>query len=129
MQTVRYVAYQLIRQCIMRLKTDHSWSELTPLPGNAQVAVSHALFVPQWERNKGWGTKEHPERLKQMADAGYDYVICTVNKANVKQLHILDRFGWKSLVEFQSSNTSHTVVIYGRNLKEPIIEPPPPCDS
>lgn len=100
----------------MKIRTDHSISDIENLPGTTQVGVSYGMFVFPWDRRMGWGTKEHPERLRQFQKLGYDYVLCTVNLGNEAQVKILERFGWKRLDWFRSAKTEHAVAVYGKDL-------------
>lgn len=89
--------------------------EIDSLPGNPQVAVSHAVYVKA--KGKGHGKAQHAQRLGQLSRLCYDYVLCTVDTANDTQVHILEQNGWTKLDSFTSSKTSHLVAIYGRRLK------------
>jgi RimJ/RimL family protein N-acetyltransferase len=90
--------------------------EIDNLPGCAQIAVSHGVFVLPDMRGQGLGGVAHEARLAEMRRLGYNYVLCTVDGANAAQVRIMQRFNWMWLDEFKSNKTEHTVRLYGRKL-------------
>lgn len=102
----------------MRFANEYGACEITTLPGSPQVAVSHAVFIHPAHRGTGKGSLNHVLRLKRLKEMGYNYVICTVNAANGVERHILKENGWTELSNFQSSQTNHTVCLYGRELTQ-----------
>lgn len=91
--------------------------ELSTLPGCTQIAVSHGVFVPPENRGKGLGTWANTERTRVAHDLGYDYILCTVDSANVAQCKVMQKNGWVVLSTFKSRKTSHWVLLYGRSLR------------
>lgn len=102
----------------MKIRTAHTVSDIDNFWGNPQVGISHGMYVYPWDRGKGYGTGEHQDRLQQFRNLGYDYVLCTVNAANLPQIKILEKHGWKHLDEYPSTKTNHMVRIYGRSLAD-----------
>lgn len=100
----------------MRVNLDGVCGEISTLPGNSNVAVSHAVFVPASMRGKGLGTKAQEKRLELMKNLGYDYVLCTVRQDNSAQIHVLLKFGWRELSSFASSRSEGLILIFGRTL-------------
>lgn len=90
--------------------------EINSLPGCPQVAVSNQAFIGPQYRKQGYGTRYHEQRLKEMKELGYNYVICTVNADNTPQLAILKKFDWKELSRFKNVQTSHDVILFGKHL-------------
>jgi predicted acetyltransferase len=107
----------------MRYNTEMSVYELDDLPGCKQVGVSNGMFILPQYRGMGFADTEHKSRLDHMKMLGYDYALCTVNSANMQELQILNKNGWKLLSGFVSKNTGHHVYIYGRQLDNPTINP------
>ena len=67
----------------MRQKICGVYGEIDSLPGCTQVGVSHSVFCPPENRNKGRGTEANKRRLVFMKhDYGYDYAVCTVDLNN-----------------------------------------------
>ena len=88
--------------------------EINSLPGCPQVAVSNHAFINPAFRNNGYGKRYHGERLANLKELGYDYVVCTVKADNVFQKKILTRFGWKFLDQFLNKDTGNVVELYGK---------------
>lgn len=78
-------------------KTQVCWSGMvTPLVGNAQVGVSHAVYLHNSYQGMGIGGEIHKVRLDALRRYGkYNSLICTVNATNVKELAILRKNGWE----------------------------------
>jgi GNAT superfamily N-acetyltransferase len=100
----------------MRFASEFGFYELNPFPGSNQIVVSnHAFIYPQY-RGKGLGQLQHKERLAEAKKLGYNYILCTVNKSNMAEIHILQKNGWDYLSFFENVETDHTVSIYGKSL-------------
>lgn len=100
----------------MRFGDDRGSYEIVDLPGSPQVAVSIHSFVFPKLRGKGYGTQMHTERLEKLKKLGYDYVVCTVNLTNLKELAILKANDWRELSRFRSSASEHMVGLFGKSL-------------
>lgn len=100
----------------MRVGSPHGHYELTPFPGCHAIVVSTHAFVNVTERGKGFGQKLHKERLQLACDLGHDYILCTVRSDNLKQIHILEKNGWKELDKFINRETENTLYLYGKAL-------------
>jgi RimJ/RimL family protein N-acetyltransferase len=97
----------------MRMNIEDVIGELTSLPGCSQVVVSHSVYVPKDHRGNGVGTKANLERQRIVFDEfGYDMMICTVDRENVAQRHLLASTGWKLCEAFDSRKTGHTVELW-----------------
>lgn len=90
--------------------------EIVDLPGSPQCAVSIHSFIFNRFRGKGYGKYKHKERLDILKYLGYDYVLCTVDAANAREVKILESNKWTHLDTFVSSASGHTVRIYGRRI-------------
>ncbi len=101
----------------MRTKIGPNVGEIDNLPGSSQVAVFHSAFTHTAFRGHGYGAEGHVHRLGVAKDTlGYDYALCTVDKANTAQVALLIKHGWYRLDSFISTKTGHEVALYGRSL-------------
>lgn len=100
----------------MRMREGHTVWEVDTLPGCSQVAVSHSMFIGPKDRGQGFSKTEGQLRLQRMQDLGWDYVLCTVDLSNERQIKQLIGNGWKQLDMFTSAKTGHTVALFGRLL-------------
>jgi hypothetical protein len=100
----------------MRFANENGYGELNNFPGCNQITVSNHAFIYPNQRGKGKGDENHKLRLKRAKLMGYDYMVCTVIDSNVAQRRILTKNNWKELDEFKSSETGHTIIIYGKKL-------------
>lgn len=103
---------------MMRFNTEGVISEVSDMPGCAQVAVSHYVWLPKGERGRGVGSAVHALRMEKLIELGYDYVLCTVESTNEAQIKILRKGGWEPLADFISAKTGHHVIIAGKLLGE-----------
>jgi len=111
----------------MRVQHNRVIAEIDTLPGSSQVAVVHGVFTPPGLRGYGMGKRAQQERLEALAnDFMYDAAICTVDMKNSRNIHILEKNGWKFAGCFKSRKTEHDVGIYIRGLGQTIktIKPP-----
>lgn len=69
--------------------------EVSPLPGQPQVAHCHALFVPPEYRGKGFGKVLKAAQNKYLQEQLFDYAFCTVLENNKAQKRILEQSGWE----------------------------------
>ena len=90
--------------------------EITSLPGCSQVAVSHSVFLPPEKRGQSLAVRANRERqhfcFNEMV---YDYMLCTVDSDNKRQIDVLQKSGWHKLDAFVSRKTEHLVEIWGKN--------------
>ncbi len=102
----------------MKYKDSFGSYQIDELPGNREVGVSNNVFIHEQYRGKGFGKLQHEQRLLAAAlpENFLNYLICTVNKDNKAEIHILATHGWKVLDEFVSSDTAHTIQIWGRKV-------------
>ena len=100
----------------MRYYSYYGFYDLEPFPGNFNICISLHATVYLHMRGKGYGQKQHLERLDTARKLGYKYIICTVKATNEVEKHILAKNGWKQLDNFL--NQEHEgILIYGRNLE------------
>ncbi len=100
-----------------RHATEYGAYEVTPLPGQPQVAVCHGFMVPQDMRGRGYGhmLKEHQgDTLRAQL---HDFAICTVAAGNAAQQRVLEAAGWKKLTEFENTRSGETTELWGHNVK------------
>lgn len=100
----------------MRVNLEGGIGEITSLPGNPQVVVTYAGFVPMSMRGNGVGSASHAARLLLMQQLGYDYALATVDMANTAQIRIMRKYEWDVLATFKSSKTGNTIALFGKQL-------------
>lgn len=100
----------------MRYADQFGFYELNPFPGCNQIVVSnHAFIYPEY-RGKGYGKKQHIERLNKARELGYNAIICTVSKENEIELKMLEKNDWKFCYNFWNQETGNLVAVYMRQL-------------
>ena len=87
--------------------------EVTPLPGQPQVAHCHALFVLPENRGKGLGKVLKAAQNKYLQDHMFDYAICTVRWDNEAQKHILKQAEWEYQAMFFDRRQDCHVEVWG----------------
>lgn len=87
--------------------------EISSLPGQSQVAVTHAFVVPFGQRGLGLGHKLKAQQNTLLKELHYDYALCTVSDANVAQKRVLEKAGWQRLTAFHNSRSDEVTAIYG----------------
>jgi len=100
----------------VRFSDEHGFYELNPFPGNNQIVVSNHAFIYPSHRNRGFGKVQHEQRLAKARELGYNYILCTVNKENDVECHILEKNGWHMFDGFLNLETDNYVGIWGRYL-------------
>lgn len=88
---------------------------VTPLPGCPDVAVSHAVYRHE-NSEDGYGRRANAMRLRQLKELGYSVVICTVDRANKRQIAILRGEGWQCVQSFHNKRTNNVVDIWFKYL-------------
>lgn len=96
-----------------RHTTLHAIFEVSTLPGNPQVAVTHSFFVRPECRGKGWGKVAKQEQNSLLRSLGYDYAICTVREDNKAQKSILKSSGWRFQSQFFDQRQLTMVEMWG----------------
>lgn len=89
--------------------------EVTPLPGCADIAVSHAVYCHNGSGGGG-GREAMQQRLLQLKELGYSAVMCTVNAENARQLHILEKEGWTIGLDIHNKRTKNRIRLCYREL-------------
>lgn len=100
----------------MRYADKYGFYELNPFPGSNQIVVSNHALIYEEYRGKGFGQKQHEQRLGRARSLGYDAIVCTVNLINSAELHILKKNGWVAGMVFKSSETGHSVQVWSKCL-------------
>lgn len=87
--------------------------EIDSLPGCTQIAVSHSVYLPVHPRGSGVGKSANSKRKQIVFDElGYDMMICTVDRKNETQRHILIENGWRCVTAFLSRKTGNAVELW-----------------
>lgn len=82
---------------------------------DAGIVYSFGVEIEQEFRGQGYGQKAHESRLNEYKVL-YNYALCTVNRNNDIQLHILKKNGWVRLAN-TTSGQGNPIYLMGRNLK------------
>lgn len=85
-----------------RHATEYGAYEVTPLPGQPQVAVCHGFMVPQDMRGRGYGHMLKAHQGATLRAQLHDFAICTVAAGNAAQQRVLEAAGWKKLAYLKS---------------------------
>lgn len=75
---------------------------LSLLPGNANVLISHSVWVTYHMWGKGIGSLLHTVRLNAAKAVGADAIVCTVRHDNKRELAILAKNNWDKLSDVTS---------------------------
>lgn len=103
----------------MRLNYDGAVAQVDSFPGCSQIAIIHSAFVLPEHRGKGYGTRAHQQRLEDLySEYHYDVAIATVDEANLPQITIMLKSGWKRVNIFTSRRTGHRVGVWINNLNK-----------
>lgn len=62
-----------------------------------RTVISSKVYIGYEHRGKGYGKKQHKDRLKIARKAGFDTMLACVRKDNKVENHILEIFGWEIL--------------------------------
>lgn len=87
--------------------------QLTPLPGNENIVVSHDSWIRYDWWGKGVGTllnKVRMEGVGRIADA--KALVCTVSNRNEAQIRLLEKNGWIRMGELYN-NVRNTRYVWG----------------
>lgn len=85
--------------------------DLSELPHCCGILVSHGAHVYYPHQNKGIGTLLQKFRIDLAKRLGYTIMLCTDVKSNKYQRKILEKHGWKDVLEFQNSRSGNTVAV------------------
>ena len=99
-----------------RHATEYGAHCVSPLPGQPQVAVTHAFFVHPAMRGKGYGKAMKAAQMAVLSACAFDYGICTVRSDNAAQKAILSGAGWRHLDTFFSSAQDTHIEIWGSHV-------------
>jgi hypothetical protein len=88
--------------------------EIDSLPGQSQVAVCHAFFVPEDLRGRGYGHCLKELQEIELDIQHYDLAICTVAAGNRRQKRVLKQAGWRYLIGFRNRRSAETTELWCR---------------
>jgi RimJ/RimL family protein N-acetyltransferase len=94
---------------------DVGFYDLTEFPSCGSLGISHNVSVKTALRGKGYGQAQHKLRLKKAQEIGFTYLLCTVNPENAAEKHILGKFGWQKLREF-NDKCGDKLELWGRDI-------------
>ncbi|WP_306602512.1 hypothetical protein [Azonexus sp.] len=87
--------------------------EISPIPGQPQLAHCHGFFIVPAGRGKGLGTQQKLEQMRLLDESLYDYATCTVDAENAAQKRVLTKTGWTFLVAFDNRRTGKKTELWG----------------
>lgn len=84
---------------------EHGSARATPHPGTGEIYHVHGFYVNFNQRNRGFGSQYHKERLDLfIADPCVTTLTCIVAADNVAELKIMKKFGWEQLKAFRNTS-------------------------
>ncbi len=96
-----------------RYATGYGCYEITPVPGQPQIAHCHGFFIRHDRRRQGLAHQLKAHQNAQLRADGYDFATCTIDGANEHQQKVLKKAGWHKIAEFSNSKTGGLTFIYG----------------
>jgi len=100
-----------------RYATPFGAYEITPAPGQSQIAHCHGFFVCYEMRGQGLAHLLKQHQNQQLRAEHYDFATCTVDAANEHQQKVLKKAGWHKISEFQNSKTGGVTLVFGWSVK------------
>lgn len=90
---------------------------LKELPGCCGILVSYNTFVAP--RFQGKGINSFLQEIKEdiARENGYTMLMATVTSDNLPEIHILDKYGWKSTTNFRNGRTGNRVLVFTKTLE------------
>ncbi len=106
---------------------------LAHFPAQCGTLISHRTFVGKIYENKGIAQKLMPVKFAIAKEAQYSSLLCTVvldwghispnmpfhtivQEKTVKQIHIMEKFGWVKIKEFKNLRTNHLIGVFWKDL-------------
>lgn len=83
------------------------------LPNQPQIAHCHSFFIHEAYRGQGKARLLKQAQLDVLRTEGYNYAQCTTAGDNLRQHRVLERCGWKRLIEFSNSAKGGTTIVWG----------------
>lgn len=96
-----------------RYSTPHGAYEIDSMPGQAQIAHCHSLFVKREHRGKGLGHAIKAHQMNALRELGYNYATCTIDASNERQRAVLERAGWQLLSNIPNARTGTITQLWG----------------
>ncbi len=96
-----------------RYASDFGAFEISPIPGQPQIAHCHGFFVIPEARGRGIGTQLKEKQMELLFDELFDYATCTVDAGNAVQKHVLEKAGWRCLAVFDNRRTGGQTELWG----------------
>ena len=90
--------------------------EISSLPGQSQVAVTHGFVVPEGMRGQGNAHRLKEQQQRDLASQHYDFALCTVASGNTAQKRVLAKRGWKCMAMFRNRRSCETTELWGCEL-------------
>lgn len=98
----------------MKFSTAYGAFEIDSMPGQPQVALCHSFFVPESHRGQGFAHALKQDQIRVLLGQQYDFAICTVAAGNDRQVAVLERAGWRVLMDgFCNSRLGGQTLIFG----------------
>lgn len=80
------------------------------------MAICHGFYVLAEYRGKGMGHKLMVTMIDALAQANYDYAICTTAGDNAAMQAVLRKSGWERLSLFENRKTGLPHQVWGRKI-------------
>ena len=100
-----------------RYSTPYGAYEIDSVPGQAQVAHCHSLFIRREHRGKGHGHAIKQCQMQTLRELGYDMATCTIDASNDRQRAVLEKAGWQLLGNITNTKTGGITQLWGWHVK------------
>lgn len=87
---------------------------LSFMPGNRRTLISHGVEVEGVARGRGLGSAMCLLRELAAVEAGVTLMLATVRDDNAAEIQVLDKFGWKRLLQNSTTHCS----LWGKQLSQ-----------
>ncbi len=88
------------RNCVVTV----IYFSLQLFPNNAEILLSLNLWVEQDFRNKGIASILMDLKKEITKACKFNFLLCTVNKTNAPEIHILEKTGWNNIADLATSS-------------------------
>jgi RimJ/RimL family protein N-acetyltransferase len=107
----------------MRYGSEYGSYSLSPMPGSAQIAIVHNVYVKPAMRGQRKGTEQHAKMLERAQKLGYQMLVCTVRDGNAGYKRVLSRGGWVLASTMRSHATGEIVGMYTKVMSSAFATP------
>ena len=90
---------------------------LSAFAGCGRMLILNAVNVPERFRGQGLGLLWQKNCVENSRAQGYDVIICTVRNSNLAQRNIMHKLKFKSIFQFNNSQTGNLIHIFALNLQ------------